>query len=122
MHPVLRPAGQLGAAQGQQLVPEPEAGHGRGAARHHQRHEHPLAVGRNPESDLQISVIVMKEGQICLNMTLPWPSLQSTTHRDSQGFTTDKEWRLVTKSWATFNLIVSYILSPLPPQTRSPLL
>lgn len=43
----------LSPAQGEDLVPEPEAGHGGGAARDHEGHEHTLVVGGDPQTDLE---------------------------------------------------------------------
>ena len=43
----------LPPAEGEDLVPEPEAGHGGGAAGDHEGHEHALVVGGDPETDLE---------------------------------------------------------------------
>ena len=43
----------LSPAEGEDLVPEPEAGHGGGAARDHEGHEHALIVGGHPQTDLE---------------------------------------------------------------------
>ena len=57
MNTVSRPAGQFRPAEGEELVSEPQAGHGRRAAGDHQDHKDSLVVGGDPQSNLALAVL-----------------------------------------------------------------